>query len=93
MRGQKARRPQITSQAGSSVSIASIATATPSAPIGPRPDVPLTSASMRHSSAAMTVMPEAKIAGPAVRSASAIASCLSSWVRSSSRYRATSSNA
>jgi len=84
-RGQNAPRSQITSQAGSSVSIASIATAMPSAPIGPRPDVPLTSASVRHSSAAMTVMPEAKIAGPAVRSASAIASCLSSWCRSSSR--------
>ena len=85
IRGQNARRPQITSQAGSSVSIATIATATPSAPIGPRPDVPLTSASIRHSRAAITVMPEATIAGPAVRSASAIASCLSSWRRSSSR--------
>ena len=84
-RGQNARRPQITSHAGSSVSIASIATATPSAPIGPRPEVPLTSASVRHSSAAITVMPDAKIAGPAVRKASAIASCLSSWRRSSSR--------
>ena len=50
----------------------------PIAPIGPRPAVPLTSASDKRSSAAITVIPEAKIAGPAVRSAIAIASCLSS---------------
>ena len=85
MNGKKAQRPTMTSSAGSSVSIASIATAMPSAPIGPRPDVPLTSASVRHSSAAMTVSPDAKIAGPAVRSASAIASWRSAWRRSSSR--------
>ena len=82
---QNARRPQITSSAGSSVSIVTIATAMPSAPIGPSPAVPSTSAIVRHSSAQITVAPEATIAGPAVRSASAIASCLSSCLRSSSR--------
>ena len=82
---QNARRPQITSSAGSSVSIVTIATAMPSAPIGPSPAVPSTSAIVRHSSAQMTVAPDATIAGPAVRSASAIASCLSSCLRSSSR--------
>ncbi len=85
MNGKNAQRPKITSSAGSSVSIAIIATAMPSAPIGPRPDVPLTSASIRHSSAATTVRPDAKIAGPAVRRASAIASWRSAWRRSSSR--------
>ena len=68
-RGQKARRPKIASSAGSSVSIETIATPTPSAPIGPRPAVPLTLASDSDSSASMTVTPEAKIAGPARRSA------------------------
>ena len=82
---QNAQRPVMTSSAGSSVSIESIATAMPTAPIGPRPAVPLTSAKDRQSSAKMTVSPEAKIAGPAVRSASASASCLSWWRRSSSR--------
>ena len=73
------------SMAGSSVSIVIIATAMPIAPIGPRPAVPSTSAIDRHSSAAITVQPEAKMAGPAVRMASATASCLSSCLRSSSR--------
>ena len=82
---QNARRPQIVSSAGSSVSIVIIATAMPSAPIGPSPAVPSTSAIDRHSSAQITVAPDATIAGPAVRSASAIASCLSSCLRSSSR--------
>jgi hypothetical protein len=62
-----------------------MATKIPIAPIGPSPAVPSTWASVRHSSAAITVQPEATIAGPAVRKASAIASCLSSWRRSSSR--------
>ena len=82
---QNARRPQMTSSAGSSVSMESIATAMPSAPIGPRPAVPCTRATVRQSSAQITVSPEAKIAGPAVRRASCIASCLSSCLRSSSR--------
>ena len=85
MNGKKTQRPKIASNAGSTVSIVSIATAMPSAPIGPSPDVPLTFASVRHSSAAMTVMPEAKIAGPAVRRAIANASWRSAWRRSSSR--------
>ena len=83
--GQNAQRPAITSIAGSSVSIETIAIAIPVAPIGPSPAVPSTSASSRQSSAAITVRPEARIAGPARRSASPIASCLSSWRRSSSR--------
>ena len=40
------------------------ATAMPIAPIGPRPAVPLTFASESDSSAAHTVRPDAKIAGP-----------------------------
>ena len=90
---QNARRPQIVSSAGSSVSMVIIAIAMPSAPIGPRPAVPSTSAMVRHSSAAITVAPDATIAGPAVRRASAIASCLSSCLRNSSRYLDTSSSA
>ena len=72
--GQNARRPPATSAAGSSVSIESIASATPIAPIGPSPLVPLTCASDRHSSARMTVDPDANTAGPARRSAWRIAS-------------------
>ncbi len=83
--GQNGRRPTATSRAGRNVSITRTATAMPIAPIGPRPAVPLTSASESESSAAHTVRPDAKIAGPARRSASSIASCLSSWRRSSSR--------
>ena len=75
----------MTSSAGSRVSIESIATAMPIAPIGPMPEVALTSAIDSVSSAAITVRPEAKIAGPAVRSARRSASCLSSCLRSSSR--------
>ncbi len=82
---QNALRPQITSSAGSMVSIEIIAIPTPMAPIGPRPAVPLTSASESVSSARITVSPEARIAGPAVPSATFIASCLSSCRRSSSR--------
>ena len=82
---QNARRPQITSSAGSTVSIEIIASATPIAPTGPSPAVELTSAMVSVSSAAITVRPEARIAGPALRSAIAIASCLSSCLRSSSR--------
>lgn len=78
MNGQNAQRPAITRLAGSRVSIETIATAIPVAPIGPSPAVPSTSANVRQSSAAITVSPEAMIAGPARRSASAIASCLSS---------------
>ena len=62
--GQNQLRPQIVSSAGSIVSIEIIAIPTPIAPIGPRPAVPLTSAIESVSSAAITVRPEAKIAGP-----------------------------
>ena len=85
MNGQKARRPVIARSAGRMVSIATIARPTPSAPIGPSPAVPLTSASERVNSAAITVPAEATIAGPALRIATRTASCLSSWRRSSSR--------
>ena len=85
MNGQNARRPKIVSAAGSIVSMKSIARPTPIAPTGPSPAVEFTSASSSTSSAAITVRPEARIAGPAVRSAIAIASCLSSCRRSSSR--------
>ena len=60
----------MTRPAGSSVSIAS---ATPMAPIGPSPLVPLTSASDRQSRATITVEPDATTAGPARRSAWRIA--------------------
>ncbi len=66
MNGQNGQRPNTTSRAGSSVSIEIIAIAIPSAPIGPRPAVPLTSAIDRHISARITVTAEATIAGPAV---------------------------
>ena len=82
---QNALRPKIASSAGSMVSIEIIASPTPIAPIGPRPAVPLTSARLSVSSATITVRPEARIAGPAVWSATRIASCLSSWRRNSSR--------
>ena len=82
---QNALRPVIASSAGRTVSIDSIASTTPTAPTGPRPAVELTSASDRHSSAAITVPPDAMIAGPALFIAIATASCLSSWRRSSSR--------
>ena len=67
------------------VSMNAIARKIPIAPMGPSPAVPLTSASISTSSAATTVRPEYTIAGPAVRSASCIASCRDSWRRSSSR--------
>ena len=83
--GQNARRPQIRSRVGSSVIIASAATATPMAPTGPRPAVELTEANERHRSAATTVPADATIAGPARVSAIRIASWMSSTRRSSSR--------
>jgi hypothetical protein len=72
--GQKARRPKMVSSAGNSVSIESAAQATPIATIGPMPDVPLTLAIERQSSAAITVAAEANTAGPA----EAIAACMAS---------------
>ena len=91
--GQNTHRPVITSRAGSSVIIASRATATPMASTGPMPLVEFSSATVRASRLTMTVPPLATTAGPARRSATAIASCRSSWRRSSSRYRAVSSSA
>ena len=85
MNGQNARRPTIASSAGSSVHITSIASPMPIAPISPSPAVPLTSARDRHSSPAITVPPEATIAGPARPQGVAMATCLSWWRRSSSR--------
>ena len=84
-KGQKARRPKIVSRAGSSVSIEIAAQATPMAPIGPRPAVPLTLAMVRHSSAAITVAAEANTAGPAELIAARIASWRSLVRCSSSR--------
>ena len=85
MNGQNARRPVIASSAGRMVSIETIASPTPMAPIGPRPAVLVTSAIDSVSRAAITVRPEATIAGPALRIATRTASCLSSWLRNSSR--------
>jgi hypothetical protein len=84
-KGQKARRPNIVSRAGSRVSIESAAQAMPIAAIGPRPEVPLTFAIIRHRRAAITVVAEAKIAGPADSSAVLIALYLSAVWWSSSR--------
>ncbi len=67
--------------------------ATPMASTGPRLLVEFSSAAVRVSSATMTVAALAMIAGPARRSASAIAGWRRSWRRSSSRYRATISSA
>ncbi len=63
---------------------------TPIAATGPRVCVEPTSAASSDSIARVTVRPLARIAGPARETASAIASCLSSWRRSSSRYLETS---
>ena len=87
--GQNARRPQIVSSAGSSVSMESAAQATPIAAIGPMPEVPLTFAIVRQSRPAITVAAEANTAGPAERIAAAMASWRSSRWCSSSRYLAT----
>ena len=70
----QARRPERAAAADrqqrrEDVSIEIIASATPIAPTGPSPAVELTSAMLSVSSAAITVRPEARIAGPALRSA------------------------
>ena len=87
--GQNARRPKIVSSAGSSVSMEMAAQPTPIAPIGPSPEVPLTFAMLRQSSAAMTVAADANTAGPADVIAACMAACRSSVWCSSSRYLAT----
>ncbi len=91
--GQNIQRPQITSSAGSSVTITRMVTATPTAATGPRPAVELSSAKRQAEHADATVAALARIAGAARCSAKAIASWRSSWRRSSSRYLATSSRA
>lgn len=68
-------------------------TAMPVAATGPSPEMSFDSAASRHSMPATTVRPLAMIAGPARRSATAIATCRSACRRSSSRYRAISSSA
>ncbi len=83
--GQKTQRPQITRSAGSRVTIARNVTAMPMAVTGPRPAVELISANSRHSMPSATVAALARIAGAARCRAKAIASCRSSWRRSSSR--------
>ncbi len=83
--GQNTQRPKITSSAGKRVIMASRAMATPMAATGPRPEVEFISAASRHSMLSATVAALAMIAGPARCRASAIASCRSSWRRSSSR--------
>src|SRR5215469_7722758 len=65
--GQNTHRPTITSRAGSSVIIASRATATPIASTGPRPLVEFSSAIVRASRLTMTVPALAITAGPARR--------------------------
>ena len=71
--GQKTPRGKVTSRAGSSVSMTIKPTATPTASTGPRLLVEFTSAADSVSIAAMTVAALAMIAGPACRSAVAIA--------------------
>ena len=65
--------------------MASSPTAMPIAATGPSPEMSAESAASRHSMPAMTVSPLAMMAGPARRMAMAMASCRSSWRRSSSR--------
>ena len=83
--GQKIQRPVITSSAGSSVIITSSPTPIPIAATGPSPAVEFISANVRQSMPRMTVSALATIAGAARWRAKAIASCRSSWRRSSSR--------
>ncbi len=83
--GLNTHRPTITSKAGSSVIIAASATTTPIASTGPRLLVEASSAMVSVSRLTITVPALAMMAGPARRSATAIASCRSSCLRSSSR--------
>ncbi len=68
-------------------------TAMPIAATGPSPEMSAESAASRQSIPAITVSPLARMAGPARRNATAMATCRSSCLRSSSRYRAISSSA
>jgi hypothetical protein len=79
------RRPTIVSSAGRNVSIAMIAMNTPAAPVGPRPAVPLTLASVSESRVTGDgqARRDDRRAGRAQRVP--IATCLSWWRLSSSR--------
>ncbi len=95
IRGQKiqrARRPPSMSSAGSSVIVATNADAIPIAATGPSDRLEARSDSSRHSRPAITVPALAAIGSIAARIARFIARCGSAIQRSSSRYRATSSN-
>ena len=83
--GQKTHLPQMTSRAGSRVTMTTNVTATPMAATGPMPAVELSSAKDRQSMPRATVAALAKMAGAARCSANAIASWRSSCRRSSSR--------
>jgi hypothetical protein len=83
--GQNIQRPKITSSAGRNVIITSRVTTTPIALTGPRPAVEFISANIRQSMPIATVLALAMIAGVARCRAKAMASCRSSWRRSSSR--------
>ena len=63
MNGQNTQRPQMTSSAGSRVTITTNVTATATALAGPRPAVELSSANIRQSRPTTTVEALAKIAG------------------------------
>ena len=65
--------------------MASRPTAIPIAATGPRPEMSADSATIRHSMPTITVPALAMMAGPARRSATAIASCRSWCLRNSSR--------
>ena len=69
------------------------ATPTPMASTGPMPLVEFSSATLSVSRLRMTVPALARMAGPARRRATAMASWRSECRRSSSRYRAVSSSA
>ena len=83
--GQNTQRPQMTSRAGSRVMSTMRVTPTPMAETGPRPLVEFMAAASRHSIPRITVLPLARMAGPARWTASVMASCRSSCSRSSSR--------
>ena len=83
--GQKARSPSSESSAGSRVKAAASITAIPIARIGPSQWVDSRSATSSTSIAAITVPPEAAIAGTLSRSAVGSASAGAAPPRSSSR--------
>ncbi len=83
--GQNTQRPQMTRRAGRRVTITRKVTLMPTASTGPMPAVEFSSAKLRQSMLTTTVAALARIAGAARCSAKAIASCRSSWRRSSSR--------